>query len=317
MTDWFCDIYSAIIDKSAFLKQIRFYSVLRVLTRWSANMILPIYYRCTRHNSQYTISLSNAKGSPVIVSLTSFPARINKVWMVIECMLRQTVKPDRIMLWLSKEQFKDTASLPDSLVQLQSRGLEIKWVDGDLRSHKKYIYAMQHYPDASIVMVDDDFFYRRTLLEEIVAQHLAHPKAVVAHYTHNIRYDSEGQLMPYNQWEINVLDGSHLFFGSGGGTLIPPGSMHVDVTNSAQALACCPNADDVWLNAMVRLRNTPIVHTTHKDTLLPILQYRNIALFDTNETGGNDVQIKQLTAYCIKQYHINPFDISHTTDTHV
>lgn len=307
MTDWFCDIYSAIIDKSAFLKQIRFYSVLRVLTRWSANLILPLYYLCTRNNTKYALTSPEKKEHPVIVSLTSFPARINKVWIVIECMLRQTVQPDRIIIWLSKEQFSDLSSLPDRLVQLQARGLEIKLVEGDIRSHKKYAYAMQQYPDASIVMVDDDFFYRSTLLEEILTQHAANPKAIVAHYTHDMRYEADGSIIPYNEWTDNVLAGSHLFFGSGGGTLVPPHSMHPDVTNTAKATELCPNADDIWLNAMTRLNNTPIVHTAHKDILLPVLQYRNIALFDTNETGGNDIQLKQVTAYCLEQYGINPF----------
>lgn len=306
MTDFFCNIYSSIQDKNAFLKQIRFYSVLRVLTRWSANLMLPIYYLCTRRNSRYALNTSD-KTDPVIVSLTSFPARINKVWIVIECILRQTVQPDRIILWLSKEQFKDTTSLPDRLVQLQARGLDIRLMDGDIRSHKKYTHALQQYPEACLIMVDDDFFYRSTLIEELMEQHSAHPKAVIAHYTHNMCYQADGTLMPYNTWEDNVLAGSHLFFGSGGGTLVPSGAMHADVTNTTLATRLCPNADDIWLNAMTRLRKTPIVHTTHKDILLPVLQYRNITLFSTNETGGNDRQIKKVTDYCIKQYGVNPF----------
>lgn len=307
MTDFFCNIYSSIQDKNAFLKQIRFYSVLRVLTRWSANILLPLYYLCTRRNSCYALHTTDKKDNQLIVSLTSFPARINKVWIVIECMLRQTVKPDRIILWLSKEQFKDMTSLPDRLVRLQSRGLDIRLMDGDIRSHKKYTHTLQQYPEACLVMIDDDFFYRSTLIEELMEQHTAHPEAVIAHYTHDMHYQADGTLMSYNSWEDNVLDGAHLFFGSGGGTLVPPGTIHADVTDTATAVRLCPNADDVWLNAMVRLQKTPIIHTPHKDILLPVIQWRNISLFSSNETGGNDIQIKQLTDYCLMQYGVNPF----------
>ena len=40
-----------------------------------------------------------------IVSLTSFPARINTAHLAINTLLQQTFKPDRIILWLASEQF--------------------------------------------------------------------------------------------------------------------------------------------------------------------------------------------------------------------
>ena len=39
----------------------------------------------------------------LIVSLTSFPARIKTVHQTINTLLRQTVKPDHIILWLSED----------------------------------------------------------------------------------------------------------------------------------------------------------------------------------------------------------------------
>lgn len=44
-------------------------------------------------------------GEEIIVSLTTFPARISTVWITIETIFRQEVMPDRIVLWLAKEQF--------------------------------------------------------------------------------------------------------------------------------------------------------------------------------------------------------------------
>ena len=43
----------------------------------------------------------------IIVSLTSFPGRINEVWICVESLMRQTFKPDAIELWLSLRQFPD------------------------------------------------------------------------------------------------------------------------------------------------------------------------------------------------------------------
>ena len=43
----------------------------------------------------------------VIVSLTSFPARLNVVHYGIKALMCQTYKPDRIILWLTEEECKD------------------------------------------------------------------------------------------------------------------------------------------------------------------------------------------------------------------
>ena len=43
----------------------------------------------------------------VVVSLTSFPKRIDTVDIVIKSMFKQTVIPDKILLYLSKEEFKN------------------------------------------------------------------------------------------------------------------------------------------------------------------------------------------------------------------
>lgn len=302
--DLFCDIYSSIENRNPILRQIRFYSVLRWLTRRTANIVLPIAFRCCP--AKATVA---AKRSPkLIVSLTTFPARIRKIWLVLECMMRQTVLPDKIILWLSKEQFDSVASLPASLLRMQARGVEIRLVDGDIRSHKKYVYALQQYPDDILVTVDDDIFYRSTMIADLLRQHKACPEAVVTRYAHNMRYDADGALLPYTQWENNATDGTHLFFCSGGGTLFPPHCLHTDVLRTDLAMQLCPCADDVWLNAMARLQQTPVVHLSGKETVLPVLGRNDITLFSTNEIGGNDRQIHQLTAYCRTHYNTNPFE---------
>src|SRR5699024_12638905 len=61
------------------------------------------------------------------------------------CLLRQTYPPDKIILWLAKEQFEGRNTLPNNLLDLEKRGLEIVFCDEDLRSHKKYYYAIKKF----------------------------------------------------------------------------------------------------------------------------------------------------------------------------
>ena len=55
----------------------------------------------------------------VVVSMTSFFARINSVHKVVQNLLKQSVKPDLIVLYLSLDEFADKC-LPKQLIDLQN-----------------------------------------------------------------------------------------------------------------------------------------------------------------------------------------------------
>ena len=56
----------------------------------------------------------------VIISLTSYPARIDTVHLTIRSILRQTVQADKILLWLSIEEFPNKyADLPQNLLLIK------------------------------------------------------------------------------------------------------------------------------------------------------------------------------------------------------
>src|SRR5690554_3260312 len=117
MINLFNNLYSSIKNKNSFLSKIRFYSLLRVIVRQTANIVLPVYFQLTK--GEYSIPKENQTiEDGLIVSFTSFPARIKKVHLVVESILRQTVLPHRIILWLSKEQFPTEKSLPKKLLEL-------------------------------------------------------------------------------------------------------------------------------------------------------------------------------------------------------
>ena len=84
----------------------------------------------------------------VIVSLTSFGKRIYDVHLAIESIMQGSVKPNRIILWLSEEEFKGKP-LPKTLEKQKNRGLQIEYCE-DLRSYKKIVPTMEKYPDARI-----------------------------------------------------------------------------------------------------------------------------------------------------------------------
>ena len=51
--------------------------------------------KCLVHNNE------------IIVSLTSYPKRINKIKQTLDSIFNQTIQPDKILLWLSNSEFEN------------------------------------------------------------------------------------------------------------------------------------------------------------------------------------------------------------------
>jgi hypothetical protein len=137
-----------------------------------------------------------------VVSLTSWPPRTREgtpgIWITIESLMRQTVKPDRIILWLTKEEYPDgDKTLPQTLVDLKARGLEIRWTQKNRRALTKLLPALEAKIPANIITVDDDMIYHRDWLKWLQTSHKQHPEALHAGLTRCLRV-IDGQTMPYH-----------------------------------------------------------------------------------------------------------------------
>lgn len=241
----------------------------------------------------------------LVCSLTSFPARIDEIWVCIETIFRQTVKADEIVLWLATPQFPEH-QIPDSLQRCVKKGLTIRWVDEDLRSHKKYYYALQEYKDANIVLLDDDLYYPDQLLENLVAMSERHPNSICATRVHKMIY-SDGQLNPYKKWVHNYNSrkeqaSSDYFFTSGAGTLMPTGIMPQDTFNKEVFKDICFYADDVWLNLQARQAGIQVFSNNKYDKdEISIGCSQRVKLVNENVLdGGNDKQIQSVIEYLQK-----------------
>ena len=271
-------VYSDTIGKKdIFSRSIRFF------LKSFLNIFIPLVYKITVF--PYTIK------SDFIVSLTTFPKRIDKIWIVIESILRQTLPPKKIILTLSKLQFSSPENLPKKLIEFEKKGfIEIIWTDDDLRSHKKYYYTMQKYPKDIVITVDDDFIYASTMLEELYKFHLIYPNSIVT----NLALLRCG--LDYNNWQNlffkSMPPSSNIMQFGGSGVLYPPASLHSDVFNKLLIQEYCPLADDIWLNAMALKRGTLIAKTDYSIYLIPLIFKDDQPLFRENVINNkNNEQI--------------------------
>ena len=232
----------------------------------------------------------------IIVSLTTYGRRINDVCFTIESLMQQTLKANKIILWLD-ESFRNS-SLPNSLERLIKRGLQVNFTK-DIKSYKKLIPTLRAFPNDVIITVDDDAIYDFDFIEKNIKAHMDDPKSIYAGRIHSMTFEKNGVLKPYLKWDLNCSSkpSRHLVTGVGG-VLYPPHSLHQYVFDEDVFMSICPTADDVWFTAMAKLNGTDIKKILTRDPrgedYISNEIVQDMALFNTNvgDGGRNDLQIK-------------------------
>lgn len=257
--------------------------------------LLKMYYKIPPQNG-----LNNkVRDKRIIISLTTIPSRIDYVPYILGSMLRQTVKPDMIILNLGEELFSNI-TVPPSINKFESAGITIRYVP-DLKPHTKYYYTMQDYPNDIIITVDDDLIYPRDFIEKLYQSYLNHPHAISCYRAHMMRFNEQGNLLPYNEWIEEYSESNkpsmRLFATGVGGILYPPHCMHRELLNKDALLSLSPKADDVWLKMMQVLNNCPVVVIKHLNQYVEVARSKTqkISLCASNVGNNeNDLQIQMV-----------------------
>lgn len=274
------------------------------------NLCMPTIYKFTKKKSKRESTHKEPAKPRVIVSLTSFPARIDNLWMCIESLLSQTIQPDMIILWLAESQFSGKESLPRKLLEQENRGLIIKFCD-DLKSHKKYYYSFQEFPNDIIITVDDDVYYPTFTLEKLIELHEKFPQYICCNRGHYMTFNRKEELMSYNEWTTintsNKNSGKLLCPTGVGGVLYPPNVMDKEVLNKNSIKKLSFYADDLWLKVMSLLNGTMVVKTNDfPEPLFTIKSSQIDSLGKSNVINGeNDKQLEAILTY----YSINLTDL--------
>lgn len=244
--------------------------------------------------------------SEMVVSLTTFPARLGTVHLAIRSLLEQTRRPAAIHLWLGRDEIPSHNWLPGKLRELEREGLEVHFADRTFHQYDKILHNAALNADAAFVIVDDDVIYPPLALDHLWSGHQAHPEAVIANRCHGMVIDGAGAFAPYRDWprEVRRPEPALSLLPTGaGGVLYPPGCLtDPRMTDIAALLAHAPYADDIWLKFCALAQGRPTFATAlsrgsdwyHRYT--PTM--RAGTLMDINVSRGlNDLQIARAAAW--------------------
>ena len=243
-------------------------------------------------------NLLDADNKP-IVSLTSFPSRLNNLWMVLYCMYNQTYRPGKIVVTLIRSEIVGGyESLPNSLKYFADKGVEFLFEDENLKPHNKYFYTRQKYPDRVIITIDDDLLYYSDTIDRLMKLHEKYPDAVCSNRVHKVHKEN-GVLKKYSTWnDVFIPMGpSNNLIALGYSSVLYPPSFHNELIYDAEKikkLSLC--ADDIWLYVMEVLSNTNVVVGDYYAHPITLPSSQQIALQDTNNAteSRNDLYLKLL-----------------------
>lgn len=270
-----------------------------------ANMVIWIWALSTKCKPQK----EKTREHKIIVSLTSFPKRINYVWLPIRSILENSCSPDNVILWLSEEQFpKGLKSLPKNLRRLTKAGLEIRFVSGDIKSHKKYYYAYKEYYNDLVLLIDDDLIYPSYFISNLYNKwKISNHPCVIFNYAQKI-YDEFGNFIEPANW-IDIFtedeDSKKLMAGSGGGLLLCPNTLSKLITNKELFLKLTPYSDDYWIDTNIRYAGLKM-YKTCGGKLLQLFIINNFRLWTVNRANGGEI-LQNLNHYMKENYNFEPY----------
>ena len=266
-----------------------------------------MYYRINR--TAAITSFKQKKLSNVIAAIEGVieQARIIPYYKeeAVLSLMVQTVKADKIVLWLAKDNFPHGESeLPEGLLQLKRKGLEIKWCDVDYRSYKKILPSLKEFPEDIILTADDDLIYPPTMIEQLYDSYKKYPTSISAVRTHQMTFEENGSIKPYCEWkkedsEYIGMPRMDLFPTTGAGTLFPPHCLPEITTDWNAIMENCPNADDIWIKVMSLVNHVPVVLTAEQKRLRYIPGTQEDRLWNINRVE-NDKQLNNV----LKKYNV-------------
>lgn len=244
-------------------------------------------------------SRNQKRSKKIIVSLTTYPERINVCFYAIKSLMLQSMKPDRIVLWLSKKQFEGFV-FPNKFNRLFKKGLEIQYCE-DLKSHKKYYYCLQEQkPNEVVITYDDDIIYERQSIEKLYKCHLIYPNCIICNRAHMILKEN-GALAPIEKWpsfskEKKVEPYLWVLPSTGNGCLYPYNIMPEKTFDIQSIMKYALFQDDLWICFNHISNGVKIAKTEYKNAILiNVAGSQTRSLTTINDIGGeNNRVIKRL-----------------------
>ena len=202
---------------------------------------------------------------PIIVSVTLCREHFDYLELSVFSIFNQSVKPDRVILWLSDE-YENLSYIPYNITKYIKNGLEIRFIK-DLNSYNKIYYPLKEYSDSIIVTAEDNIIYSKDWLEKLYHSYIANSEDIQVHLAKRVSCIDGKISLPKNFGYINEEYASYNnIMETSGGVLYPPKCFVNEFFRKDIFQKYIPREDNIWtwLMAIVSGRKIRIVKNHNK-----------------------------------------------------
>lgn len=213
---------------------------------------------------------------PVIVSLHAKPSDYKNLPITLYSLLNQTMKPDKIILWINEDENLQT--LPYEITQFIKNGLEIKFIKNKNEYTATY-YAIKEFSNSINVIAQNGLHYSKNWLKKLYSSYIQYSDEIQVHLANEVILKDEN-LLPSKFWKKSIEGKSSYSYviNLQGGVLFPPNCFGKDFLRKDIFLKYAPANPELWLWVMslVYGKKTRIVKNNNKHLcFLNIMQLLN------------------------------------------
>lgn len=230
----------------------------------------------------------------LIISMTSWPRRIQYVSKVLFSLLSQNIEKNKyhLVLVLAEPEFPNKEKdLPDDLKLFIDNDLvELIWYKRNIFSHKKLMPVLQKYPNNPILVTDDDICRKTDWLSSFIEMHAKHPNDIITGlycYTYEIKNGKIIQTKIFNRFYDYTNNGKLINFArpanGAGGTLYPPRTFtDKRFFDEDLYMRVSPTSDEMWQWCFNVIENKNIFKATCEIPINWVSGSQKVGLYKIN-----------------------------------
>ena len=190
----------------------------------------------------------------IIVSTTTWKQRDEVFAKMIEHLQKQTLKPDKIILWLSEDEYQGI--IPEHLKDcLDKKWIdEIRFVPGNTYAHKRWEVFKEHQNDY-VILVDDDLYYPTDFISELY-KNSKQQKCPCCYFGKTENFIHLKRSTPKEMERCSLKN--HLYSGL---CCFPPNTFPIEILSTKYTSLrdkYCPRSDDSWMDVCTWKYNIPV-----------------------------------------------------------
>lgn len=228
-----------------------------------------IYDEINRMGNYFGINKETKRDFSIVVSLDAHNENFNNLPIALYSLLNQSLKPDKIVLWLDEELY-DLTTIPYEISRFIKNGLEIKFVK-EIKSYTKSIYAFKNYKDSIIVTAEDNIFYPKDWLKRLYLSYISMQDCIHVHLAHKIELKKDIQNKDKQKNDTNISFNN--IMEPAGGILYPPNCFTKEAYREDVFSKFAPYSDEIWFWLMAIIHNKKINVIKNHYKYLPCLNF--------------------------------------------